>query len=336
MTSTPATTGASDGPRPEAPEPAAPQVVHRQPFPAPTDRTPLMASELPDPALLAQVRHIEIRARRLASTLLAGDYRSVFRGAGMEFAEAREYTFGDDVRLIDWNVTARMGTPWVKQYVEERELPVVCAVDVSASQLIARSPRGRIGAAAELAALLGFAAIAQHDRTGLLTFTDRIEEYIPPGRGTRHVLRMVREVLQGATEGRGTSIATACEHLLRVLKRRTVVFLISDFADSGYHQALRMLAHRHEVIALPLIDPLDSALPNLGIIEVEDAERGTRLLIDTGDAGFRRRYAAAAAERARARSAALTAAAVDEVPIRLDADLAHPLVHYFRARAAHR
>ena len=302
----------------------------------PTRPPMLLPAELPDPALLAQMRRIEIRARRLASTLLAGDYRSAFRGSGIEFAEAREYTPGDDVRLIDWNVTARMGALWVKQYVEERELPVVCAVDVSASQTVAHSPRGRIGPAAKLTALLSFAAVYQHDRTGLLTFTDRIEEFVPPARGTRHVLRLLREVLHGEREGAGTSIAAACEYLARVLKRRSVVFLISDFADRGYDQALRTLARRHEVIALPLIDPLDLELPDLGLVEVEDAEHGTRRLVDTSDIEFRREYAAAPAELARLRSATLAAAAVDEVPLRLDQDLARPLVRYFRARAAHR
>jgi uncharacterized protein (DUF58 family) len=296
----------------------------------------LQAPDLPDPALLAQVRHIEIRARRSASALLAGDYRSVFRGSGIEFADAREYAVGDDVRLIDWNVTARMGTPWVKQYVEERELPVVCAVDVSASQGVARSERGRIGAAAELTALLGFAATQQHDRTALLTFTEEIERFVPPRNGTRHVLRMVREVLRGARAGRGTSIAGACDYLARVLRRRSIVFLISDFFDAGYEQELRTLAQRHEVIALPLIDPNDLALPDVGILEVEAAESGRRLLLATGDARVRARYAAAAAERTRARRTALRAANVDEVPVHLDRDLAAPLVTYFRARAAHR
>jgi uncharacterized protein (DUF58 family) len=302
---------------------------------APGPDTPLDA-DTTDPELLAQVKRIEIRARRLATMLLAGDYRSVFRGAGIEFAEAREYAVGDDVRLIDWNVTARMGTPWVKQYVEERELPVVCAVDVSASQLVARAPAGRIAAAAEVAALLSFAAVHQHDRAALLTFTDQVERFVPPAHGSRHVLRLIREILRGRRAHRRTSIAAASEYLARVLRRRSIVFLISDFLDRGYERPLRTLAGRHEVIAISLVDPLDLALPDIGVVEVEDIERGTRALVDTSDRSVRRRYAEAAEERARLRRATLTAAGVDEITIRLDEDVVRPLVAYFRTRAARR
>lgn len=304
--------------------------------PRSVDPRPLEEGEHTEAEILAQVRRLEIHARRLASTSLAGDYRSIFRGSGIEFAEAREYTPGDDVRLIDWNVTARMGVPWVKQFVEEREAPVICAVDVSASQRVARSPRGRISAAAELTALLSFAAAYQHDRTGLLTFTDRIERFIPPARGPKHVLRVVREVLRGEHQGEGTSLAAACEYLTRVLRRRSIVFLISDFLDRDYQQPLRTLARRNDVIALPLVDPLDLAIPDLGIVEFQDAESGQRALVDTGDAAFRARYAAVAEERARARTRLLSTAGVDEVPIRLDQDLVTPLLSYFRLRASRR
>lgn len=296
----------------------------------------VLAAEPTSPELLAQVRRIEIRARRLASTLLMGDYRSVFRGSGIEFAEAREYVVGDDVRLIDWNVTARMGTPWVKEYVEERELSVVCAVDVSASQLVARSPAGRLGAAAELCALLSFAAVFHHDRAGLLTFTDRVERFVAPAHGSRHVLRIVREVLHHQPTRPGTSIAAAADYLARVLPRRSIVVLISDFYDRGYEQSLRTLARRHEVLALTLTDPLDLELPDLGLVEVEDAERGERMLIDTSDRGLRRRYSEAAQARVRERRAALASAGVDEVPLHLDQDLVRPLVAYFRGKAARR
>ena len=288
------------------------------------------------PELMAQVHRIEIRARRLASTLLTGDYRSVFRGSGIEFAEAREYVPGDDVRLIDWNVTARMGSPWVKEYVEERELNVLCAVDLSASQWVGRLPSGRLGVAAEVCALLSFAAAYNHDRTGLLTFSDRVECYVPPARGTRQVLRLVREVLYHPQPHRGTSIAAALDYLARVLRRRSVVFVISDFFDAGYQQALRTLARRHEVVAITLVDPLDLELPDVGLLEVEDAERGGRLLLDSRDRGVRQRYRQAAAARAQARSATLTSAAVDEVELRLDQDYVEPLVRYFRRRAAAR
>ena len=295
-----------------------------------------LTAELPDAEILAQIRRIEIRARRLASTLLAGDYRSVFHGSGIEFAEAREYTPGDDVRRIDWNVTARLGTPWVKQFVEERDLPVVCAVDVSASQQVAHAAGGRTAAAAELTALIAFAAMYQKDRSGLLTFTDQTERFVPPARGTRHVLRIVREVLHGRRAHTGTSIAAGCDYLARVLRRRSVVFVISDFIDAGYEQPLRSLARRHDVIAVTLVDPIDLELPNLGLVEAEDAEGGDRLLVDTGDPALRARYRAVAAERARGRRATLTTAGVDEVVVPLDGDLVQPLVAYFRARAARR
>ncbi|MDO9446105.1 MAG: DUF58 domain-containing protein, partial [Dehalococcoidia bacterium] len=226
-------------------------------------------------ALMGRVRSIEIRTRRLAASDVSGSYRSVFRGAGIEFAEAREYVPGDDIRRIDWNVTARTGVPWVKEYVEERDLTVVCAVDRSASMLAAHGAGGRVRAAAELVALLGFAAAYNHDRTALLTFSDRIEAFVPPKRGPRHVIRQIRDVLQAdLAAGKRTTITPAIEYLGRVLGRRSVIFLISDFLDDGYEAALQTLARRHEVIALTLIDSLDEALPDLGLIELEDIERG--------------------------------------------------------------
>ncbi len=285
------------------------------------------------PRLLASARRLEIRARRLVTSELGGEYRSTFRGAGIEFAEAREYVPGDDVRRIDWNVTARMGAPWVKEYVEERELHLVCAVDVSASQLAGRPVLGRRAAAAEVCALVTLAAAYSHDRTGLLTFSDRIERYVPPAKGARHAMRLVREVLQPDQPRPTTSIATACDYLVRVLRRRSTVFLISDFIDNGYERPLRDLARRHEVIAVVVVDPLDEALPDAGIVEVEDIERGGLLLIDSSDEGLRRRYAEAAAERRERRGATLRRAGSEELIVRTDGDAAEPVLEYFRRRS---
>jgi uncharacterized protein (DUF58 family) len=301
-----------------------------------TASVPAPASPLLTPELAARIRRLEIRTRRLAGTRLAGNYRSTFRGTGIEFAEAREYVPGDDVRRIDWNVTARLGAPWVKEYVEERELNVICAVDLSASQLVGRPRSGRIGAAAELTAVLGFAAVQNHDRTGLLTFTDRIERFVPSRHGTRHVLRMMREVFLHDDPHRGTSIGGAAEYLARVLPRRSVVFVISDWFDTGYAQSLRALARRHDVVALVLVDPVDLELPDLGIVELEAAEGGARVLVDSSDRRVRERYAAAARERAARRHELLAVAGVDEVTIRLDADLVEPIAAYFRQRARQR
>jgi uncharacterized protein (DUF58 family) len=283
---------------------------------------------------LASVRRLELKARRLVTTELAGEYRSAFRGFGIEFAEAREYVPGDDVRLIDWNVTARMGEPWVKEYVEERELHVVCAVDVSGSQLAARPAQGRRAAAAEVCALLALSAANSHDRAGLLTFAGEIERYVPPAKGTRHALRIVREVLDHPPPAAGgTSLAGACDYLGRVLRRRAVVFLISDFFDEGYARALRDLARRHEVLAISIVDPLDEALPDAGIVEIEGIEGPGRALVDTSDRGLRERYAEAAARRAEARHEALRSAGVDEIEVRTDGDAAQAVLAYFRARA---
>jgi uncharacterized protein (DUF58 family) len=284
--------------------------------------------------LLARIHAIEIRTRRLTASLLGGEYRSVFRGAGIEFAEAREYVDGDDVRLIDWNVTARMGTPWVKQFVEERDLSVMCMVDRSASARVGSPDRGRFGAAAELVALLAFAATQSGDRAGLLTFSDGPDVFLKPERGTRHALRLVRDVISAEPAfGQRTRIAEAADYLGRVLRRRSVIFVISDFLDEGYEESLRGLARRNEVVALVLADPIDAALPDMGMIAVADAETGERMWVDTGDARVRARYAEAAAERAERRHRAIASCGVEEIMIPITGDVIAPLAAYFRRRA---
>lgn len=286
------------------------------------------------PELVAHIRRLEIRARHLATARMAGSYRSIFRGSGIEFAEAREYVPGDDIRLIDWNVTARLGEPWVKEFVEERELHLVCAVDLSASQLVARAPGGRLEAAAAICALLTLTAAHNHDRAGLLTFSDQVERFVPPAHGTKHAMRIVREVLHHQPAHRGTSIGHACEYLSRVLRRRGAVFIMSDFFDQEYEQPLRTLARRHEVIAVTLVDLLDLELPDVGIIELQDAEGGERLLLDSSSEEVRRRYAEAARARTERRRHILATAGVDEIEIRLDADPVDPIVAFFHRRAS--
>jgi len=291
--------------------------------------TPLLPPSLP-----SRVRAIEIRTRDLVASQVAGNYRSVFRGSGIEFAEAREYVPGDDIRRIDWNVTARMGTPWVKEFVEERELSVVAVVDRSPSMLAGTPLAGRLGAAAELVALVGLAAAYNNDRTGLMTFSNGVDSFVAPRRGTRHVLRQVRDVLQAeVAPGRGTAMAPALDQLARLLRRRSVIFVISDFFTDGYARSLQTLARRHDVIALVLVDPLDLELPEVGLLDVIDAESGQRLLIDTSDRVTRERYREAAAQRAVDRDLQLSRAGVDLVHVRVDEDVARPVAAFFRQRA---
>jgi len=295
--------------------------------PAATEQPPI------PPELLQKIRRIEIRARRLVANLFLGEYHSVFRGRGLEFSEVREYQPGDDVRSIDWNVTARMGTPYVKKYVEERELTVLLVVDVSASETFGTGAQTKGEVAAEVAALLAFAAVANNDRIGLLTFSDRIEKFVPPRKGSQHVLRIVRELLYARPQGRGTDIAGALAYLTRVARRRSIIFLISDFLDRGFEGALRVAVQRHDLVAISLTDPRELSLPPLGLLELEDAETGQPLLLDTEDRETRRQYALTAAQRREERQQLLRSIGVDEVAIATDRSYVQPLMAFFQARA---
>lgn len=293
------------------------------------------AQALP-PDMLARIRRIEIRARRLVANVFLGEYHSVFKGRGIEFSEVRQYMPGDDVRLIDWNVTARMNVTYVKQYIEERELTVLLAVDLSASSAFTSTTVTKRALAAEVAATLAFAAVANSDRVGLVTFTDRVEQFIPPGKSRRHVLRMVRELLYTEPAGRGTDIGAVLRYLGRISRRRAIVFLISDFFDEGWESQLRAANLRHEIVALTLTDPRDETLPNVGLLEMEDPETGARTLVDTTDTRVRDTYAQRARESADRRRRTLTALGIDEVPLRTDSSYVEPLLRAFRSRERNR
>ena len=286
--------------------------------------------------MLARVRRLQIRARRLVRRLFLGEYHSVFRGRGIEFSEVREYTPGDEVRTIDWNVTARMGTPYVKKFVEERELVLYLLVDVSASSGFSSTPATKRELAAELAALLAFAAEANNDKAGLIAFSNEVELYLPPKKGLQHVLRLARELIYLRPRGRGTDLGAALDYLMRVAKRPGVVFLISDFHARGYEPALRLAAQKHDVSAISLSDPRELELPRVGLINLKDPETGDELLIDTDDGEERRRFSAAAAAAAAERRHLLASLGVDEVAIRTDRSYIEPLMAFFRSRAGRR
>ena len=276
--------------------------------------------------LIRKIRYIQLRTRRTVTTAFAGEYRSVFRGQGMEFDEVREYQPGDDVGSIDWNVTARTGRPHVKRFVEERELTVFFVVDVSASGRFGSTGAAKTEVAAELAAVVSFAAARQNDRVGLLAFSDRIELFVPAKKGITHVLRIVREILSIEPAGTGTDLPGAMRYLNRVLRRRATVFLISSTTD------LRMAARRHDLIAASVFDPREAELPPAGMVELEDAESGRLALLDTGSRRVRRDYERRARERREALSRQLRELGIDEIPIRTDAGWVDRLVRFFRMR----
>ncbi len=237
--------------------------------------------------VIRQIRRLQLRARRAVEDLLGGEYRSVFKGTGIAFEEVREYQPGDDIRAIDWNVTARIGHPFVKRFIEERELTLLLAVDCSGSNQFGTKLQQKREVAAELAAVLAFSAISNNDRVGLVQFTDRVERFVPPRKGTRHVLRLIRDVLFYQPEHRGTSLREGLDYLNRVLHRRTIVFLLSDFLDEGFEKSFKRTGRRHDLIALRITDPREEELPSVGLLELEDAETGDRLLLDTGSRAVR-------------------------------------------------
>jgi uncharacterized protein (DUF58 family) len=238
-------------------------------------------------AVSLQIRRLQIRARRAVEDLLGGEYRSVFKGVGIAFEEVREYQPGDDIRSIDWNVTARMGHPFVKRFIEERELTVMLLVDCSRSLMFGTQAQEKRDVAAELAALLAFCAIASNDKVGLIACSDRVEKFVPPRKGTRHALRLIRDILFFQPRHGGTDLRAGLDFLNRFLRRRAIVFLLSDFLDQDFDKSLKRTGKRHDLIALQITDPREHSLPPLGLMEIEDAETGQRLLVDTDDAAFR-------------------------------------------------
>jgi len=288
--------------------------------------------------VIRKIRRIEIRTRRLVNESLAGEYHSVFRGRGMEFSEVREYQLGDDIRTIDWNVTSRMGHPYVKKFVEERELTVALVVDASASGGFGSVARLKGDLAAEVSALLAFSAIQNNDRVGLLQFTDRIEKYVPPKKGRTHVLRVIRELIYSSASSRGTDIGAALDYAMRVFRKRSVMFLISDFMMSDavrgrFEKGLRRAAKRHDLIAFVIGDPREESLPRVGLVEVEDAETGETLVVDTSHARLAREFESRAVARRAARKKLFRAIGIDSMEISTARPYDAELVRLFEARA---
>jgi len=282
--------------------------------------------------ILKKVRRIDIRTSHMVNDVLAGQYESVFKGQGMEFEEVREYQPGDEVRSIDWNVTARMGRPFVKKFVEERELTVMLVLDASSSLQFGSIKQFKGELAAELCAVLAFSAIKNNDKVGLIIFTDRIEKYVPPKKGRRHVLRVISEALSFQPQGRGTDIADALEYLNKVTIRRTVTFLISDFIATDYEKPLRIANKRHDIIAVTITDPRELELPKVGIIELEDAETDEKILVDTNIRRIREEYRSIALVRAQERQRILRSANVDGIDVFTDKPYIEPLLKFFRMR----
>ena len=286
--------------------------------------------------LAKKIRYIQIYTSKAVNDVLAGEYHSVFKGQGMEFDEVRAYQPGDDIRTIDWNVTARTGHPYVKRYVEEREITVFFLVDLSKSGGFGSREKLKNEVAAEFCALLAFSAIKNNDKVGLIVFTDTIELFIPPAKGTSHVLRLIRELLffkPGQIRKKtGTDIALALDYLGRVLHKRGVVFLVSDFLDQNFKKPLRVLARRHDLIAVTVSDPRELVLPDVGLLEIQDAETGETVVTDTGSRTVRSRYKRLAEERNKDLSDLFQSTGVAHIQLFTDRDYVRDLVKFFRKR----
>ncbi len=286
--------------------------------------------------LLRRVRRIRLRTRQVVDAAFAGQYHAAFKGRGMEFEEVRPYLVGDDVRTIDWNVSARLGEPHVKLFREERELTVMLAVDLSGSLDFGTRGQFKRDLLAELAATVAFSAAMNNDKIGLLAFTDRVELFVPPRKGTKHVMRIVRELLALRPEGRGTAIGPALEELGRVLRQRSVVFVVSDFLDDSWDRPMRMARRRHDVVPVVVQDAAERELPPMGLVEFTDPETGVRRLVDTGRRAVRRRFAEAAQAKAESRDRLLRGMRLDPIEITTGEDFVAPLSASFRRRERRR
>jgi uncharacterized protein (DUF58 family) len=282
--------------------------------------------------VVLQIRRLQLKARRAVEDLLGGEYHSVFKGTGMAFEEVREYQPGDDIRAIDWNVTARMGHPFIKRYIEERELTVILVVDCSGSQQFGTQLQQKREVAAEIAALLAFCAISNNDKVGLISFTDHVERFVPPRKGTSHALRVIRDVLFFQPQNRGTSIKNALDFLNRLQRRRAIVFLLSDFLDRGFEKALQRTGRRHDLTAVRIADLREEELPPVGLIDLQDAETGERLLLDTAGRDVRVAYTRAALQRGEEIRQLARSARIDLIEVETDGGHLDALVHFFQQR----
>ncbi|HPT06607.1 MAG TPA: DUF58 domain-containing protein [Candidatus Omnitrophota bacterium] len=286
--------------------------------------------------VLKDIRRIQITTARMVSDVFAGQYQSVFKGKGMEFDEVREYLPGDEIRSIDWNVTARMGHPYVKKFVEERELTVMLLLDMSASSYFGSVRQLKVHCAAQICSVLALSAVRNNDKVGFLGFTDSIEKFIPPRKGVRHVLRVVREALYFKAAGTRTDIAAALEYLNRVVRRRSVVFLISDFYSPDFKKVLRVANKRHDIVAITITDPRELALPPVGMIRLIDPETNESFVVDTSDKRVRDDFAQDARGRLTERQSLFTSAHVDTIDVRTDVPYASSLIRFFRQRERRR
>ena len=282
--------------------------------------------------LLKKVRHLELQTRGLVNHVFSGEYHSVFKGRGMAFSEVREYQVGDDIRSIDWNVTARLNHPFVKIFEEERELTVMLLVDMSGSQFFGSQTALKRDVAVEVSAILAFSAMKNNDKVGAILFTDHIEKFIPPRKGKAHALRIIRELLSFEPERTSTSLRAGLEYLNHIQKKRSIVFLISDFIDEGYQAALRIAGRRHDLIGIVLADPRDDELPPVGLVPLRDAETGAVRWVDTYDKRVRTAYRTNREAMRRVRSSEFVKSHTDTIELRLDRPTMKPLVDFFRLR----
>jgi len=282
--------------------------------------------------VLQKVRQIEIRTRRIVDSMISGSYHSAFKGKGMEFSEVRPYIDGDDVRTIDWNVTARMGAPYIKKYIEERELTVMLVVDASASGDFGSIDKFKGEMAVELCSLLAFSAIRNNDRVGLVVFTSDVETYIPPRKGRNHVLRVIRELLYFRPKHKGTDIGNALKFLNRVQTRTSVVFLVSDFISAGFEAPLRVAAKRHDLVTISVSDPREEFIPSIGLVELEDAETGETTLFDTRNRRAVEQYRKERAARRARLDELFRSTGVDEIRVSTESGYVTPIVKFFRKR----
>lgn len=282
--------------------------------------------------LLKQVRQIEIRTKGLVNQVFSGEYHSVFKGRGMEFSEVREYNLGDDIRNIDWNVTARFGHPFIKIFEEERELTVILLVDLSGSLLFGSVNKTKQQIAAELSAVLAFSALKNNDKVGMFLFSDKIEKFIPPRKGRKHVLRIIRELLSFKPQGKKTNLKAALEHMNHAIKKKSIVFLISDFLDEGYEKILRAVGKKHDLIGIIINDQRENSIPKLGLIKFTDAETGEERWIDTSSSKFQDWIKKYYNELRTKRKRLFISSRLDSIEIKTDENYVTPLVNFFRLR----